>query len=56
MRGKQIKEIIYLNGVINGCFTSEGECQALLPAFTFGLFFVDVLAFYAIYDSDNKHT
>lgn len=47
----------YLNGVIKGFFCffllQRGECQVLS---SFGLSFVDVLASYAICDSDNKHT
>lgn len=46
----------YLNGVIKVFFFSllqRGKCQVLS---SFGLSFVDVLASYAICDSDNKHT
>lgn len=44
----------YLNGVIKVFFLLQrGECQVLS---SFGLSFVDVLASYAICDSDNKHT
>lgn len=47
----------YLNAVINYFLfiylLQRGGCQVL---FSFGLPFVDVLASYAICDSDNKHT